>query len=70
MKNYEKQIQEFGKEIADEILMKEKDPSYVFSLEKNSIARSISTIYEEDLRKTTEDLQSSINKELKRRRAE
>jgi hypothetical protein len=69
MKNYEKQIQEFGKEIADEILMKEKDPSYLFCLEKNSISRSISTIYDVDLRKATEDLESSINNELKRRRS-
>jgi hypothetical protein len=68
MKNYEKQILEFGKEIADEILRKEKDPSYTASLDKHSISRSIATIYDEDLRKTTEDLEDSIKKELRRRR--
>ena len=70
MKTYEKQILEFGKEIADEILIKEKNPSYTISLDKHSISRSISTIYDEDLRKTTEDLEDSIKKELKRRREE
>jgi hypothetical protein len=70
MKTYEKQILEFGKEISDEILIKEKNPSYTISLDKYSISKSISTIYGEDLRKTTEDLEDSIKKELKRRREE
>jgi hypothetical protein len=70
MKTYEKQILEFGKEISDEILIKEKNPSYTISLDKYSISKSISTIYDEDLRKTTEDLEDSIKKELKRRREE
>lgn len=70
MKNYEKQISEFGKEIADEILRREKDPSYQVSLDKHSISRSISIIYDEDLRKTTEDLEDSIKKELRRMREE
>ena len=68
MKTYDKQITEFGKEIADEILIKEKNPSYVPFLVKESIARSISNIYGEPLRKATEDLEDSIHRELRRRR--
>lgn len=68
MKTYDKQITEFGKEIADEILTKETNPSYVPFLVKESIARSISNIYNEPLRKTTEDLEDSIQRELRKRR--
>lgn len=68
MKTYDKQITEFGKEIADEILLREKNPSYTPGLVKESIARSISNIYGEPLRKTTEDLEDSIQRELRRRR--
>lgn len=68
MKTYDKQITEFGKEIADEILIREKNPSYTPHLVKESIARSISNIYGESLRKATEDLEDSIQRELRRRR--
>ena len=68
MKTYDKQISEFGREIADEILIKEKNPSYSPGLVRESIARSISNIYGESLRKTTEDLEDSIQRELRKRR--
>lgn len=70
MKTYEKQILEFGREIADEILKKEKDPSYTAILDRYSVTKSLSTIYDEDLRKTTEDLEDSIKRELRIRRSE
>ncbi len=69
MRNYEKQILEISKEISDEVIMKEKDPSYVPVLDKNSIARSLSVIYEIELRKTTEDLATAVRKELSRRKS-
>lgn len=68
MKTYDKQIAEFGKEIADEVLLKRENPEYKPFLVKESIARSISNIYDQDLRKTTEDLEDSIERELRRRR--
>lgn len=64
MKTYEKQLEEFGREIADEVITKEKDHKYVASLDKYQISKSLSTIHNKDLRKTTEDLDRSINNSL------
>jgi hypothetical protein len=68
MKEYDKQIDKFGKEIADEILAKEKNPSYVPFLVKESIARSISNIYGELFIKASDDLEDSIQRALRKRR--
>ena len=65
-KAYEKQISEFGKEIADETIRREKDNTYKASLDRFSIARSISNIYDVELRTVTEDLDNSITREVKR----
>lgn len=67
MKTYENQINEFGKEIADEIIRKEQDFSYQVMLDKTSIARSISNIYNQKLEKTIDDLDKSIRVELRKR---
>ena len=64
MKSYEKQLEEFGKEIADEVILKEKNYKYELFLDRYEIARSLSSIHSEDLRKTTEDLDKSIDKSL------
>jgi len=64
MISYERKIQELGKEIADEIIQKEKDPKWEIVLEQNSVARSLSTIYDKGLKKTQEDLENSIRKNL------
>ena len=66
MKSYEKQIEEFGKEIADEVILKEKNYKYEGFLDRYEIARSLSSIHSEDLRKTTEDLDKSIDRSLSR----
>jgi hypothetical protein len=66
MKSYEKQIEEFGKEIADEVVLKEKNYKYEIFLDRYEIARSLSSIHSEDLRKTTEDLDKSIDRSLSR----
>ena len=66
MKSYEKQIEEFGKEIADEVILKEKNYKYEVFLDRYEIARSLSSIHSEDLRKTTEDLDKSIDRSLSR----
>jgi len=68
MKAYEKKIEELGKEIADEILHKEKDPKWEIILDQNKVARSLSTIYDKGLRTTSEDLDKSIRKNLLRMR--
>ena len=70
MKYYEKQLEEFGREIADEVITKEKDYKYEVSLDRYQISRSLSSIYNQDLRKTTEDLDISINKSLVRMRGQ
>lgn len=70
MKSYEKQLEEFGREIADEVLTKEKDYKYEASLDRDQISRSLSSIYSKDLIKTTEDLDRSINKSLARMRSQ
>ena len=70
MKSYEKQLEEFGREIADEVITKEKDYKYEVSLDRYQISRSLSSIYNQDLRKTTEDLDISINKSLVRMRGQ
>lgn len=68
MRNYNKQIEKFGKEIADEILEKEKNPSYLPCLDVTDISRSIARIHNTDLGKTMEDLEDSISKEIIKRR--
>jgi hypothetical protein len=64
-KVYEKQISEFGREIADETIKKEKDSTYKISLDRFSIASSISSIHNVELRTVTEDLDNSILKEIR-----
>lgn len=68
MKSYEKKIEELGKEIAEEIINKEKDPKWEIILEQNSVARSLSNIYDKGLKKTSDDLDSSVRKNLARMR--
>ncbi|NBU98850.1 MAG: hypothetical protein EBS19_11685 [Spirochaetia bacterium] len=70
MKTYEKKIQELGKEIAEEIINKEKDPKWQIVLEQNGVARSLSNIYNKDIKKTHDDLDNSIRKNLARMRTE
>lgn len=66
MRSYEKQIQEFAKEIADENITKSQNPGYEPVLDLLSVARSISNIYSVDLRKATEDLESEVRKSTAR----
>ena len=70
MKSYEKQLEEFGREIADEVIYKKKDYKYEASLDRYQISRSLASIYGQDLRKATEDLDRSINKSLVRMRSQ
>lgn len=70
MRTYEKQIEIFGYEIADEVTKRENDKNFQFSLDRFKIAQSISKIYERDLRQVSEDLDDQIKKSLKRRRLE
>jgi hypothetical protein len=70
MKSYEKHIEELAVEIADEIIRKEKDHSYQVVLEQNRIARSLSSIHDVGLRKSTEDLDKAVSKALRRLREE
>jgi hypothetical protein len=66
MKNYEKHIEEFGKEIADEAVKKMRDPKFKPYLEKLNIATSISRIYSVEIMMVMEDLDKSISKNIKR----
>jgi hypothetical protein len=68
MRTYEKKIEELGKEIADEIINKENDPKWEIILDQNSVARSLSNIYDKGLKKVYEDLDSSVRKNLYRMR--
>jgi len=68
MRTYEKKIEELGKEIADEIINKQHDPKGEIILDQNSVARSLSNIYDKGLKKVYEDLDSSVRKNLYRMR--
>lgn len=68
MKSYEKKIEELGKEIAEEIINKEKDPKWEIILEQNSVARSLSNIYDRGLKRTSDDLDTAVRKSLARMR--
>ena len=68
MKSYEKHIDELAVEIADEIIKKENNPSYQAVLEQNRVARSLSSIHDVGLRKSTEDLDKAVSKFLRRLR--
>ncbi len=70
MKSYEKKIEELGKEIAEELINKEKDPKWEIILDQNKVARSLSNIYDKGLKKTYEDLDNSVRKNLFRMRRE
>jgi hypothetical protein len=70
MRTYEKQIEIFGYEIADEVVKRENDKNYQFSLDRFKISQSISKIYEKDLREVSDDLDDQIKKSLKRRKLE
>lgn len=70
MRTYEKQIEIFGYEIADEVVKRENDKNYQFSLDRFKISQSISKIYEKDLRQVSDDLDDQIKKSLKRRKLE
>lgn len=70
MRTYEKQIEIFGYEIADEVMKRDKDKNFQFSLDRFKIAQSISKIYEKDLREVSDDLDDEIKKSMKKRRLE
>lgn len=64
MRTYEKKIDELGKEIAEEIINKENDPKWEIILDQNSVARSLSNIYDKGLKRVYDDLDSSVRKNL------
>jgi U3 small nucleolar ribonucleoprotein component len=66
MSTYEKKIEELGKEIAEEIIIKEKDPKWETILDENSVSRSLSNIYSKDIVKVSSDLDKEIRKSLSR----
>jgi hypothetical protein len=68
MKAYEKKVEELGKEIAEEVINKEKDPKWQIILDQNSVARSLSNIYDKGLKTTYDDLDTSVRKNLARMR--
>ena len=66
MKNYEKQIEEFGKEIADEVVKKMSDPKFTPYLERYKVASSIARIHDVEIMVAMEDLEKSISRNVKR----
>jgi len=68
MKAYEKKVEELGKEIAEEVINKEKDPKWQIILDQNSVARSLSNIYDKGLKTIYDDLDTSVRKNLARMR--
>ncbi len=68
MRNYEKHLEELGKEIAEEVINKEKNPKWEIVLDQNSVARSLSNIYDKGLKTTYNDLDTSVRKNLAKMR--
>jgi hypothetical protein len=68
MKAYEKKVEELGKEIAEEVINKEKDSKWQIILDQNSVARSLSNIYDKGLKTTYDDLDTAVRKNLARMR--
>jgi len=66
MKNYEKHIEDWGKELADEVVKKMRNPKFTPFLEKLKIAQSLSTIHDTSVMEVMEDLEKSISREVKR----
>jgi len=66
MSTYEKKIEELGKEIAEEIIIKEKNPKWETILDENTVSRSLSNIYSKDIAKVSSDLDREIRKSLSR----
>jgi hypothetical protein len=64
MRAYKKQIEEFGKEIATDIVRKETNESWSV-MDRFATADSIARIYDEDIRKVTEDLEEEIKRNIK-----
>jgi hypothetical protein len=66
MKSYEQSIQEFGHEIADDLIRREADPNWSITLFREKIAKSLATVYDKDLRETVENLEDAIKKSMKK----
>lgn len=64
MRAYKKQIEEFGKEIATDIVRKETNESWSV-MDRFATADSIARIYDEDIRKVTDDLESEIKRNVR-----
>ena len=65
MKTYQNQIEEFGHEMADDIIKREKDPTWESPLKKMDICSSISKIYDVEYRTVIDDLDKQITKSIK-----
>lgn len=70
MRPYQKQIELFGYEIADEIIKKEGDKSFQSSLDRYKITQSIAKIYEKELRDVSDDLDDQIKKSIRKIKSE
>ena len=64
MRAYRKQIEEFGKEIATDIVRKETNESWSV-MDRFATADSIARIYNEDIIKVTEDLEDEIKRNVR-----
>lgn len=64
MRAYRKQIEEFAKEIATDVVRRETNESWSV-MDRFATADSIARIYDEDIRKVTEDLEDEIKRNVK-----
>ena len=64
MRAYRKQIEEFAKEIATDIVRKETNENWSV-MDRFATADSISRIYDEDIKKVTDDLEDEIKRNVK-----
>lgn len=66
MKSYEKEIEDLGFEIADDMIRKQEDPNWEITLNRDQIARSLAMIYDKAPNRVSRDLEDSIKKATRR----
>lgn len=63
MRNYQQAIDQFGHEIADDSVRKERNPEWDVTFHKSNVAKSLSILYSKSIMTVTRDLEKVIKEE-------
>lgn len=66
VKTYENHVNELGYEIADDIIKKEENTQWEVTFYRDKVAKSLSLIYERDIKKVSDDLEEAIKRSTRK----